>query len=85
VALFLAGGGFTTFWFGLRTGIAGTQAGAPLTGRTRVGPRLSGLLARLWLWLLIASLGWAAASWVIAAIAGSLMLRLTPAVTAATP
>lgn len=67
VALFLASGGFTTFRFGLLAGIAGTQAGAPLTGRTRVGPRLSGLLARLWPWLLVASLAWAAASWVIAA------------------
>jgi len=85
VVQFLVGGGFTTFRFGLLAGIAGTQAGAPLTGRTRVGPRLSGLLARLWPWLLVASLAWAAASWVIAAIVGSLMLRLTPAVTAATP
>jgi len=33
----------------------------------------------------VLGLAWAAASWVIAAVSGSLMLRFTPAVTAATP
>jgi endonuclease/exonuclease/phosphatase (EEP) superfamily protein YafD len=41
--------------------------------------------SRLWPWLLIAYLAWAAASWIIAAISNAVMLALTPAVTPATP
>jgi len=86
VALFLAGGGFTTFWFGLLAGIAATQITAPpARWRTWLGPALTRLLARLWPWLFIAYLAWAAGSWMIAAISNAVMLHLTPAVTAATP
>lgn len=86
MALFLAGGGYTTFWLGLLARIAATQIDAALTGwRTHMRLRLSRPQAQLWPWPLIVYLAWAAASWVIAAVSGSLMLRLTPAVTAATP
>ena len=62
------------------------DSGARPTGwRTWLGPRLTRLLARLWPWLCIAYLAWAAGSWLIAAISNAVMLRLTPAVTAATP
>jgi hypothetical protein len=69
---------FTTFWLGLLAGIAATQIDALLTGvadsygtapRAAPGPAMAV----------------ATASWVIAATSGSLMLWLTPAVTAATP
>jgi hypothetical protein len=50
-------------------------------GLTWLGPRL----ARLRPSLFVAYLAWAATSWVIAAISNAVMLRLTPAVTAATP
>ena len=84
--LFLVGGGFTTLWFGILAGIAGTRIGGPLPWwRARVPPRLSRSLARLWPWLLVAYLGWWAGSWAIAAFAPDLMLRLPPAVTIATP
>ena len=53
----------------------------PTRWRTWLGPRLT----RLWPWLCIAYLAWAAGSWLIAAISNAVMLRLTPAVTAATP
>ncbi len=78
VALFLAGWGFTTFWLGLLAGIAAAQIDALLTGvadsygtapLAAPGPAMAV----------------ATASWVIAATSGSLMLWLTPAVTAATP
>jgi hypothetical protein len=85
-ALFLAGGGFTTLWLGLLAGIAATQITAPPTRwRTWLGSRLTRLLARLWPWLFIAYLAWAAGSWIIAAISNAVMLALTPAVTVATP
>jgi GNAT superfamily N-acetyltransferase len=86
MALFLAGGGFTTLWFGLLAGIAATQITAPpARWRTWPGSRLTRLLAWLWPWLFIAYLAWAAGSWIVAAISNAAMLRLTPAVTAATP
>jgi hypothetical protein len=86
MALFVAGGGFTTMWFGLLAGIAATQITAPpARWRTWLGSRLTRLLARLWPWLLIAYLAWAAGSWIVAAVSNAVMLRLTPAVTAATP
>ena len=86
MALFMAGGGFTTFWFGLLAGIAATQITAPPTRwQTWLGSHLTPLLARLWPWLFIAYLAWAAGSWIIAAISNAVMLQLTPAVTAATP
>jgi hypothetical protein len=82
----VAGGGFTTLWFGLLAGIAATQITAPPTRwRTWLDPRLTRLLARLWPSLFIAYLACAAGSSVIAAISNVVMLRLTPAVTAATP
>jgi hypothetical protein len=78
----VAGGGFTTLWFGLLAGIAATQITAPPTRwRTWLDPRLT----RLWPSLFIAYLACAAGSSVIAAISNVVMLRLTPAVTAATP
>lgn len=82
----MAGGGFTTLWFDLLAGTAATQITAPPTRwRTWLGSRLTRLLARLWPWLLIAYLAWAAGSWIIAAISNAVMLALTPAVSAATP
>jgi hypothetical protein len=85
-ALFVAGGGFTTLWFGLLAAIAATQITAPPTRwRTWLGPRVRRLVARLWPWLFLAYLAWAAGSWIVAAISNAVMLRLTPAVTAATP
>lgn len=86
MALFLASGGFTTLWFGLLAGIAATQITAPpARWRTRLGSRLTRLLAWPWPWLFIAYLAWAAGSRIVAAISNAVMLRLTPAVTAATP
>ena len=78
--LFLVGGGFSTLWFGILAGIAGTRIGGPLPWwRARVPPRLSRWsLARLWPWLLVTYLGWWAGSWAIAAFAADLMLRLPP-------
>jgi hypothetical protein len=57
----------------------------PARWRTWLGSRLTPLLARLWPWLFLAYLAWAAGSWMIAAISNAVMLRLTPAVTAVTP
>ncbi len=86
IVLFMVGGGFTTLWLGVLAGIAGTRIDAPLSWwRAHLPAGLARLLARLWLWLLIAYLGWAAASWVIAAFSSNLMLRLTPLVTIITP
>lgn len=82
IALFLAGGGFTTLWFGLLAGIAATQITAP-PARWRAW--LGSHLTRLWPWLFLAYLAWAAGSLIIAAISSAVMVQLTPAVTAATP
>ena len=66
----LVAGGFTTLWFGILAGIAGTRIGGPLPWwRARAPLRLSRALARLWPWLLVAYLGWWAGSWAIAALA----------------
>lgn len=46
------------------------------------------MLVRLWPWLLICYLGWVATSWLIAVSFASFaefLLRVSPAVTAATP
>jgi GNAT superfamily N-acetyltransferase len=86
VALFVSGGGFTTFWFGLLAGIAATQITAPPTRwRTWLGSRVTRLLAWLWPGLFLAYLAWAAASWIVAAISNAVMFQVTPAVTASTP
>jgi hypothetical protein len=54
----LVAGGFTTLWFGILAGIAGTRIGGPLPWwRARAPLRLSRALARLWPWLLVAYLG----------------------------
>jgi hypothetical protein len=86
VVLFLVGGGFFTLLYGVLAGIAGTRIDAPLTWwRAHLPAGLSRMLVRLWPWVLIAYLGWLAASWLIGTFFAELMLRLTIAVTAITP
>jgi hypothetical protein len=86
LVLFLVGGGFTTVAFGVLGGVGGCPSGAPLVRwRAHLPPRPARVLARLWPGALIAYAAWAAVSIVLGALAGDVMLRLTPAVTVVTP
>jgi hypothetical protein len=62
---------------------------APLSWwRAHLPAGVARVVVRLWPWLLICYLGWVAASWLIAVSFASFadfLLRLSPAVTAATP
>jgi len=85
VQLFV-GGGFTSPFFGILAGVAGTKIDASLTWwRAHLPVSSRRLLAKLWPWSLIAYSVWFASAAILGYFFNELMLNLTPIVTVATP